>query len=107
MDDYQMLLPTLIDEIARSDPHRLYCALVKSTSIEDGVVEVTYDDYANAVNRCAQWLEDTLGKGTHYNVLAYVGPTDIRYSLITLAAVKTGHTVRGFQMFHNAPLLMT
>ena len=92
-NDDQVLLPTLIDERARLDPERLYCAFVKSADVTNGVIEVTYGDFANAVNCCSWWLEEKFGRSESYETLAYVGSTDLRYAIITLAAVKIGHKV--------------
>ena len=92
-NDDQVLLPTLIDERARLEPERLYCAIVKSPNGANGIIKVTYGDFVNAVNRCSWWLEKIFGKSESYETLAYVGSTDLRYAIITLAAVKTSHKV--------------
>ena len=98
IDNDQILLPNLIDELARLDPERLYCALVKSRNVDDGFRKVTYGEFANAVNRCAWWLEEQVGKSDHFTTLAYVGMMDIRYTIMTLAATKVGYKVR--EVFH-------
>ncbi|TVY45835.1 Non-canonical non-ribosomal peptide synthetase [Lachnellula subtilissima] len=91
MDEDQMLLPTLIDEIAQAEPERLYCAFLRTTDINDGVVKVSYSAFSNAVNRLSWFLEKTFGRSDDFTTLGYIGPSDIRYAIITLAAVKTGH----------------
>ncbi len=97
-DEDDILLPTIIDNRAHADPERLFCAYIepKLASVEEGLRKVTYGQFANAVNRCAWWLEQELGKSQNFETLAYVGPSDIRYAIVTLAAVKTGHKVRLF-----------
>ena len=35
-----------------------------------------------------------LGRNLAHETLAYVGPLDLMYHIVTLAAVKIGHTVR-------------
>ena len=97
----QVLLPTLIDQRARSEPDRLYCAFLKTANINDGVVKLSYSEFANAVNRLAWFIEKTFGKSDDFTTLAYVGLTDIRYALVTLAAAKTGHKVRMFLNFES------
>lgn len=87
------LVPKLIDGRAYSEPDRLFCAIPRSTDLKDGLRCITYRHFANAVNKCAWWIEKELGKGENFETLAYVGPSDIRYAIITLAAVKTGHKV--------------
>jgi hypothetical protein len=95
-DDSNLLLPSSIDLKARLEPHKLFCALLKSEDVHDGLITITYNDYANAVNKCAAWLEETLGKGDYANpiALAYFGLPDIRQTLVALAAAKTGHKVK-------------
>jgi len=88
-----MLLPTLIDKIAETEPERLYCAFLRTTDINDGVVKISYNDFSNAVNRLSWFLEKTFGRSDDFTTLGYIGPSDIRYAMITLAAVKTGHKV--------------
>lgn len=89
----EALLPTLIDERARSEPDRLYCAYLKTKDVDDGVIKLSYSDFTNAVNRFAWFIEEIFGKSDDFTTLAYVGLTDIRYALVTLAAAKTGHKV--------------
>ncbi len=105
--DYgRRLLPVLVDEIARNDPQRPFVSLPRSSNPEDGFEDVTYHSFANAINRAAWWLETKLGKSQNFEVLAYTGPSDIRYPIIAYAAVKAGYKVRpmNFQelsLFHE------
>lgn len=90
-----LTLPAIVDSRAQTQPDRLYGA---TTSIgDDGKVnlkKITYYDMSNAVNRCAQWLESRFGKSTDYTTIAYAGPSDYRYTIVAMAAAKTGHKVR-------------
>ncbi|KUJ10780.1 uncharacterized protein LY89DRAFT_739770 [Mollisia scopiformis] len=99
----EALLPALIDERARLEPDRLYCAFLRTVNINDGVVKLSYSDFANAVNRLAWFIEETFGKSDDFTTLAYVGLTDIRYALITLAAAKTGHKAFLMSMVNPVP----
>jgi hypothetical protein len=48
---------------------------------------------ANAVNR-ASWLIDAhFGNSKTFDVIAYLGVSDVRYAVFTFAAIKTGHQV--------------
>ena len=92
--DYgRRLLPVLVDEISRDDPERPFVSLSRSSSPEDGFKDVTYRSFANAINKAAWWLEAKLGKSRNFEVLAYTGPSDIRYPIIVYAAVKVGYKV--------------
>ena len=94
MPDYgRRLLPVLVDEISRDDPERVFVSEPLSSNPEDGFRNVTYRSFANAINKVAWWLEEKLGKGQNFEVLAYTGPSDIRYPIIAYATVKAGYKV--------------
>jgi len=89
----QRLLPTLIDGIAHSDQDRIFAAIPKTAKPEDGFDDITFHRFAKAIDRCAWWLENKLGKGKTHETIAYIGSLDLMYHIVTLAAAKTGHTV--------------
>ncbi|KAL1982511.1 hypothetical protein VTN96DRAFT_1236 [Rasamsonia emersonii] len=94
------LLPQVVDEIAASDPRRVWAAIPRDPDdLTAGYVDLTYAQYANAINRAAWWLEDRLGgKSSSFEPLAYAGPSDIRYTVFALAAMKAG-----YQMIFPSP----
>ncbi|KAJ5531965.1 acetyl-CoA synthetase-like protein [Penicillium frequentans] len=51
---------------------------------------ITYKALANAINGIAHWLTKSLGPG-HGEILAYLGPNDLRYPALVLGAVKAGY----------------
>ena len=86
--------PTIIDDRAASDPDRLYAGYFEFTNNENlELRKLTYRNIANAVNRCAWWLNSQFGRSEDFKTLAYSGPADLRYLIVTLAATKTGHKV--------------
>ncbi|KAI1735225.1 acetyl-CoA synthetase-like protein [Xylaria scruposa] len=85
------LPPVLLDEIAAKDPGRVLYSIAKTEKMEDGFEDITYKTIANAVNRCAHWLKQTLGTDQP-RVFCYLGPIDLRYIILVLAAPKAGHT---------------
>ncbi|KAI4168740.1 MAG: hypothetical protein LQ343_006176 [Gyalolechia ehrenbergii] len=91
--DYgQRLLPKLIDEIARSDPERQFAIVPRTADPEDGYDEIDFSRFGKAVDGCSWWLEGQLGKDAAHQTIAYYGSLDLMYHIVTLAAVKTGHT---------------
>lgn len=97
------LLPHVVDRLARERPNAKY----GEWATESNVVTITYAQLANAINGLAGWLVEQLGPGrygTHPDVLTYVGPNDVRYSALVLAAIKTGYVVRIF-FFPFSPLV--
>lgn len=85
------LLPTLIDQLAETDPDRVSFSYPKSTTLSDGFQDVTIAQFARAIDRCAWHLETRLGRGENFPTLLYLGPQDIMYGVLTVAAIKTGY----------------
>jgi acyl-coenzyme A synthetase/AMP-(fatty) acid ligase len=90
------LLPTLIDEIAESTPTRIYASIPKiDTDLSQGFKHITYAEFAQAINACSWWLDETLGKAADgtFPTFAYFGPRDLGYCIVVVAAAKVGRKV--------------
>lgn len=91
----RQLLCHLVDERAQTQPNAVYSEIPYSASNYDGGFrKVTYANFANAINGLAHWIKSTLGQGENFDTLAYIGPNDLRYNIVLLAAVKAGYKVR-------------
>ena len=89
------LVPKIVDYWAQQDPNRLYAEYPVSTlTYENGYQRFTYGDIANIVNGAAWYVHRTLGPSKDHQVLAYIGPNDVRYPALILGAVKAGYVVR-------------
>lgn len=89
------LLPNIVDQRANDEPDMLYAEYPVSTlSYEQGYRRITYRDFANAINGLSWWLHDVLGPGQDFEMLAYIGPNDLRYPALILCAAKAGYMVR-------------
>ncbi|KAI4218683.1 MAG: hypothetical protein L6R36_008811 [Xanthoria steineri] len=86
----QRLLPTLVDDLARDRPDKLFVLIPKSKDLQNGFHEVTYSTLAQSVNAVALWLERTVGRSQQFETIAYIGAADLRYYLLALAAAKVG-----------------
>ncbi|KAJ8129698.1 hypothetical protein O1611_g3931 [Lasiodiplodia mahajangana] len=85
-------LPQIVDNVADERPDRVYGSWpVDQHSYSAGVRHVTYAQLANIVNGLASWLVKELGPDKPGEVLAYVGPNDVRFTALVLATMKTGH----------------
>lgn len=82
------LLPTVVDETATSQPGLTYAYVPISNSIGDGFKAITFSDIATATNHMAAWIHQNLGPSTSLQTIAYMGPGDLRYVVVFLAAVK-------------------
>ncbi|KAL8811465.1 MAG: hypothetical protein Q9200_001785 [Gallowayella weberi] len=86
------LLPNLIDHIALTDPTRVFVSLPKSPDIQDGFHDVNYQAYATAIDRYSWRLDQEAGRPRHdFEKIAYMGPSDFRYAIFVIAAVKAGY----------------
>ncbi|KAK6205730.1 putative secondary metabolism biosynthetic enzyme [Pestalotiopsis sp. IQ-011] len=85
------LLPSYLDEIAKTNPGRVYAAIPKTAAVEDGYMDVTIADLARCANFMAQWIEERFGKSQNFETIAYVGLSDLRGVALFLAAIKTGY----------------
>jgi thioester reductase-like protein len=88
------LLPNIVDHLSREASEALYAEYpVSPLSYDKGYRRITYRDFANAINGAAWWLSETLGPSRDHEVLTYVGPNDLRYTVLVLAAVKAGYVL--------------
>ena len=84
------LIASRIDELAHQDPNRVWISIPSARPVE-GFRDVTWGEGANAINSAAWWLESKLGYGSGQAPIAYMGPQDIRYIILLVAAIKTKH----------------
>lgn len=87
------LLTGVVDRLGQARADAFYGKWVSGSS----TVAISYAQLANIVNGLAIWLVKELGPGLQEpgkNVLTYVGPNDVRYSALVLAAIKAGYVVR-------------
>jgi len=87
------LVPVTIDETARDTPGRTFAIIPRSDSFKDGFINVSFHELARAVNRTAQWIEGTLGRGKDFETLAYIAPSDLKYVILMVAACKARYKV--------------
>lgn len=69
----QRLLPTLVDDLARDSPDKLFALIPKSKDLGNGFHEMTYSMLAQSVNTVALWLERTIDRGQRFETIAYIG----------------------------------
>lgn len=92
--DTQQLLPNVLERRAKVNPEGTFAKVPKSaTTYELGFRTVTNLELHDAVNQVCWLLEKCWGKGQGFPTVAYMGPTDLRYSMVVLAGIKTGYKV--------------
>jgi acyl-CoA synthetase (AMP-forming)/AMP-acid ligase II len=91
------LLPNVVDRLAETSPDAPYALYPNAPNTYDhGYRTVTYKEFANAINGLAGWLKENLGPSENFDVVAYMGPNDVRYTALLLGAVKAGYVVRSY-----------
>lgn len=87
----ERLLPSVVDEIAQSDPHRVLYSVARTKNPGDGFDDINARSFADAVDRFSWYIEEHLGRGQGFPTLTYVGPQDLLYAVSVLACIKTGY----------------
>ncbi|KAK7994340.1 thioester reductase domain-containing protein [Apiospora marii] len=89
------LIPHIIDDLARREPQREWAQIPVSSDPKDGWRTVTFQQFANAINRCCHKLIERYGQATpgKFPTIAYIGPNDARYLILLVATIKTGYQV--------------
>lgn len=90
-------IPALIDELAELYPLQPMVSIPRDNcDVTDGYRDISYGQFARAVNRAAWWIVETLGSrssSSNFETFHYVAPQDLSYIIFALAAVKTGYIV--------------
>ena len=88
------LMTSIIDDLAHSSPQKTFMSIPAGSSVIDGQRDVSFANMAQAINRCAWWIVDTLGKGVNFPCIAtYMYPVDFRHVILILGSIKAGYQV--------------
>ena len=91
------LIPTLVDEYARTDPDYVYALIPKTTDFKDGLKEITIGAFARAVDEVASRIDSRIGKCTTFDTIAYIGPSQSKLPWNVIAMKLTPSS--GSQIF--------
>ena len=69
------LIPSLVDEYARTDPDYVFALVPKTADFKDGLREITISAFARSVDEVASRIHERLGKSTTFDTIAYIGPS--------------------------------
>ena len=91
----ERLVVQVVDELASKTPDRIWATITRSQyDVDEGFRDITARQLADAVN-CASWfIHNQFGKSTSFEVIAYLGVSDVRYAIYMFGAIKTGHQVQ-------------
>lgn len=90
------LVPQVLNQLANTDPQRVYAAIPKTAEVKDGYQDVTVAELARCVDFTAKWIEEKFGRSapTTFETITYIGLSDLRGIVTLLASIKTGYKVR-------------
>lgn len=93
------LLVTLIDQYAVTEPSSVWGVMpLDEQDLSKGFRDITYENFANAINIAASWLQENVPPPScDFQTIAYVGPKDVRYPIIAVAAAKLKKKVGVFR----------
>jgi acyl-CoA synthetase (AMP-forming)/AMP-acid ligase II len=87
------VLIKLIENIATEDPERPFLYIPSTEKAQDGWKPFTFLQLNNAINYLAHSLSNTITRSPddeEFPTIAYIGPNDLRYSIILFACIKAG-----------------
>ncbi|KAF2686919.1 acetyl-CoA synthetase-like protein [Lentithecium fluviatile CBS 122367] len=87
----QRLIPSLIDDIAANDPDRVCFSFPQTANLQDGLQNLTFRIFANAINKTAHFIQREIGRSSMFETVMYMGYPDVRHFIVLIALIKTGH----------------
>ena len=73
--DRSRLIPTLVDQYARTRPDFVFAQVPNTADFADGVKDITIAAFARAVNEVAYRIETRMGRSAQLDTIAYFGPS--------------------------------
>lgn len=93
-DAGKRLLTAIIDDVAKNNPKQCFMSIPRSSGLSEGLRDISYAEMARAIDRCAWWLEEKLGKGVDFPTIAtYLSPMDFRHVILIFGSIKSGYKV--------------
>ncbi|PSK45276.1 Periplasmic beta-glucosidase [Elsinoe australis] len=100
------LLNALMDERTKEDPKQRFILVPKTDNVDDGFRDLTYGELSNAISTLAWWLDEQLGTlpqdPAARETIAYIGPNDLRYIFLLMAADRTNRQLL-IPLMYNSP----
>jgi acyl-coenzyme A synthetase/AMP-(fatty) acid ligase len=85
-------IPQLVTQLAHEKPQAVFGIWpVDPTSYSAGIRTITYKQLHDITNNLTWFLMDQLGDLRPGQMMAYIGPNDVRFTALILATVNTGN----------------
>ncbi|EDU49070.1 ochratoxin A non-ribosomal peptide synthetase [Pyrenophora tritici-repentis Pt-1C-BFP] len=85
------LAPEIVKLRARNDPNGVFAQIPAGTTYSDGFRSITNLQLYNAINYTAGLIRQRFGESKEFETLAFIGPSDPRYTIMLMAAMITGY----------------
>ena len=83
------LLINVVDSYALHDPSKVWASVpVDDDNLAHGFRDITYKEFANAVNHARWWMKENFTPARPFETIAYAGPDDLQNPILALAAAK-------------------
>lgn len=82
-----------LDYVAATTPDRVYATIPQSSNLDDGFVDISFDDMKQCSDAAAHWIEDNFGRSSTFESLCCIGIPDLRTVAMFFGAVKCGYKV--------------
>jgi hypothetical protein len=89
----ERLLPQVVEAIAETDPSRVWASIPISLDVTDGFRDITFKEMLHAIDFICWWIEYQIGSSRDFETVAYLGPSDMRYSVMLVATMKCRYQV--------------
>jgi hypothetical protein len=84
------LLPVIIEERARKRPLAAFAKIPRNNAYENVYRTVTNSAMATAIDYVANLITSTFPPRHENQCIAYLGLSDLRYTIVLLAGIKAG-----------------
>ena len=103
MDYGHRLMPAILSFESQSNPNRVFALSTKSSTVEDGFHEITFEQVGRASSYVAQWLSDhfRLEAGSQ-GTIAYLGVSDLRYNVMFYGTLQLRSKVSLISFFRSS-----
>jgi hypothetical protein len=101
---YNLLLPVIIEERARKNPLAAFAKVSRDNAYKNGYRTVTNSALATAIDYLADLITSTFPRRYGAQCIAYLGLSDLRYTIVLLAGIKAGFTTF---LPYRLPLIMS
>lgn len=103
----ERILVSVIESRARDGPSEPWVSVpVNDHDLSLGYKDISFWQLNNYANHAAKWLNDNLPPASDpFQCFAYVGPKDLRYPILAVAAAKLQKVVCLHEYTHEAMLL--